>query len=140
MALKKVISDDTRVIDLTVGELVALLAARLPAEPPPGAAPADCPEALLDTWQTARMLGIHPRRELGPEPPAGTAEHRQWRQQEQALRNEVARRLQSWMERHPQVAQLAIRMKGERRRYFRRQDIAAYLDRAIATPARRRFC
>lgn len=138
MALKKVISDDTRVIDLTVGELVALLAARLSAERSP-AAP-ESPEALLDTWQTARLLGIFPRRETGPEPPAGTPEHKQWRQREQALRNEVARRLQSWMERHPQVAQLAIRMKGERRRYFRQKDIAAYLDRAATAPSRRRFC
>lgn len=136
MALRKEISDDTRVIDLTVGELVQLLAARLPGERHGEPRPAQAPETLLDTWQTASLLGIHPRRELAPEPPSGTPEHRVWKRQEQALRNEVGRRLQSWMERHPEVAQLAIRLRGERRRYFRRQDITAYLDRAIA-PRRR---
>ncbi len=136
MALRKEISDDTRVIDLTVGELVALLAARLPAERRSERRPAETAEALLDTWQTASLLGIHPRRALAPEPPPGTPEHRSWRRQEQVLRNEIGRRLQSWMERHPEVAQLAVRIKGERRRYFRRQDITAYLDRAVA-PRRR---
>ena len=136
MALKKEISDDTRVIDLTVGELVQLLAARLPTERSAAPHPAATPETLLDTWQTASLLGIHPRRALPPEPAVGTPEHRIWKRQEQALRNEVGRRLQSWMERHPEVAQLAVRLRGERRRYFRRQDITAYLDRALA-PRRR---
>lgn len=136
MALRKEISDDTRVIDLTVGELVQILMKRLAAESPAESRTAPTPEALLDTWQTASLLGIHPRRALAPEPPPGSNEHRSWRRTEQLLRNEVGRRLQSWMERHPEVAQLAVRIKGERRRYFRRQDITAYLERAIA-PRRR---
>ncbi len=152
MPLKRDISDDTRIIDLTVAELLHVLSDRLTerlfgGSPPAQAVPSfhglratlldTQPQGLLDTWQTAKLLGIYPRRELGPEPPPGSPESALWRRQEQALRNQVARRLQNWLDRHPELAALAVKPKGERRRYFRRMDVEAYLGR-IAVPLSRR--
>jgi hypothetical protein len=140
MPLKRDIPDDTRVIDLTVAELLQVLTDRLGLSTDLRPRAAKEPEGLLDTWQTAKLLGIHPRREQPPEPARGTPEYQTWRRQEQALRNEVARRFQAWLDRHPEVAQLAIKPKGERRRYFRRVDIEGYLGRVAVplTQARRR--
>lgn len=138
MPLRRDITDDTRVIDLTVAELLQILTDRLGlADALRGPSRAE-PEGLLDTWQTAKLLGIHPRRELPPEPRRGTPEYHAWRRQEQSLRNHVARRLQTWLDRHPEVAQLAIKPKGERRRYFRRADIEGYLARVAVPLGRRR--
>ena len=131
------ISDDTRIIDLTVADLLALLTERLGLGLSKKPASSSEPEGLLDTWQTAKLLGIFPRQELPPEPAAGTAEYRAWRRKEQSLRNQVARRFQTWLDRHPEVAQLAIKPKGERRRYFRRIDIEGYLSR-VTVPIRQR--
>lgn len=136
MPPKRDITDDTRVIDLTVAELLAVLTDRLGLGVPSRAVePAD---GLLDTWQTATLLGIFPRRQLPEEPAHGTVEHQRWRKAEQQLRNEVARRFQTWLERHPELAALAVRRTGERRRYFRRCDVDAFLAQATRTPARRR--
>ena len=73
MPPKRDITDDTRVIDLTVAELLAVLTDRLGLGVPSRAVePAD---GLLDTWQTATLLGIFPRRQLPEEPAHGTVEH-----------------------------------------------------------------
>ena len=138
MARLRDISDDTRVIDLTVADLLELLTDRLGLGPVRREQGVREPEGLLDTWQTAKLLGIFPRQELPPEPPAGTPEYRTWRRKEQSLRNQVARRFQTWLERHPEVAQLAVKPKGERRRYFRRIDIEGYLGRVAVPMSRRR--
>ncbi|MBP8196109.1 MAG: hypothetical protein KAY55_02990 [Deltaproteobacteria bacterium] len=138
MARLRDISDDTRVIDLTVADLLELLTDRLGLGPVRREQGVREPEGLLDTWQTAKLLGIFPRQELPPEPPAGTPEYRAWRRKEQSLRNQVARRFQTWLERHPEVAQLAVKPKGERRRYFRRIDIEGYLGRVAVPMSRRR--
>lgn len=137
MHRKQEITNDSRIIDLTVGELLQLLTERL-ARPAEVRVAETTPDGLLDTWQTATLLGIHPRRELPPEPPRGTTEYQQWRRQEQNLRNEVARRLQGWLDRHPELAQFAIKPKGERRRFFRRADIEGYLAQVAIPIARRR--
>ncbi|MBL8635386.1 MAG: hypothetical protein JNM40_19320 [Myxococcales bacterium] len=137
MPPKRDITDDTRVIDLTVAELLALLTERLGLGAPSRVVePSD---GLLDTWQTAKLLGIFPRRPLPDEPARGTVEHQHWRRAEQQLRNEVARRLQTWLDRHPELAELAVRRSGERRRYFRRGDVEAFLAKASRSPARRRL-
>lgn len=142
MARLRDITDDTRVIDLTVADLLALLTDRLglgQVRREQGARePEGLPQGLLDTWQTAKLLGIFSRQELPPEPPAGTPEYRAWRRKEQSLRNQVARRFQTWLDRHPEVAQLAVKPKGERRRYFRRIDIEGYLGRVAVPMSRRR--
>lgn len=137
MPAKRDITDDTRVIDLTVAELLTLLSERL------GLGVSSRPErpsdGLLDTWQTAALLGIFPRRPLPDEPARGTVEHQQWRKTEQQLRNEVARRLQTWLIRHPELAELAVRRSGERRRYFRRSDVEAFLAQSQKPLVRRRL-
>ena len=138
MARLRDISDNTHVIDLTVADLLDLLTVRLGLGQARREQGTSEPEGLLDTWQTAKLLGIFPRQELPPEPPAGTAEYRAWRRKEQSLRNQVARRFQTWLDRHPEVAQLAVKPKGERRRYFRRIDIEGYLGRVAVPMSRRR--
>jgi hypothetical protein len=138
MPSRRDITDDTRVIDLTVAELLQVLTERLGLQGAARERLAPSPQGLLDTWAAARMLGIHPRRELPPEPPRSTPEFAAWRKVEQATRNEVGRRFQTWLHRHPEVEKLAIKPKGERRRYFRHDDITGYLAQVAIPQTRRR--
>jgi hypothetical protein len=134
MPLKRDISDDTRIIDLTIGELVAVLRERLGSAPPSERSRPE-PEALLDTWAAATLLGVGPKQDPGPEPPRGSSAWRGWRELSQAVRDDVAHRFQQLLIRRPELATLA-RYEG-RRRYFVRADLLRYLD-SLAPKARRR--
>ena len=129
------ISDDTRIIDLTLGELVEVLVERLEERLSTNARATADREALIDTWEAARLLGIAPKRELGPEPKRGAPDWRIWRDQNQALRDDVAHRFQQLLLRRPALATLA-RYEG-RRRYFVRAELLRYLE-SLTAPAQRR--
>lgn len=129
------ITDDTRVIDLTVGELMDILLERLRQSVHSDEIDHTEPEALVDTWEAARILGIAPKYDPGLEPSHGTGAWRAWRSKHQAVRNDVAHRFQQLLARRPQLAKLA-RYDG-RRRYFVRADIMHYLD-SLAPIARRK--
>lgn len=126
MSGTKVISRDTRVIDLTLGELLDVLTTRLTETLASRRESREQPEALLDTWQVASLLGVTPKHDPGPEPPKGTPEWRTWRVKHQAVRDDVAHRVQQLLLRRPTLAKLA-RYDG-RRRYFVRADVVRYLD------------
>lgn len=134
MPLKRDISDDTRIIDLTIGDLVAVLRERLGAVPPAERARPE-PEALLDTWAAATLLGISPKHDPGPEPSRSSSAWRPWREMSQAVRDDVAHRFQQLLLRRPELATLA-RYEG-RRRYFVRADLLRYLE-SLAPKGRRR--
>jgi len=135
MPPRRAITDECRVIDLTVGELMDVFFERLSKALPLGDARAAEPEALLDTWQVARLLGVTPKHDPGPEPPKGTPEWRTWRVKHQAVRDDVAHRFQQLLSRRPELAKLA-RYDG-RRRYFVQGDVGRYLDE-LGKPARSR--
>jgi len=135
MSGTKVISRDTRVIDLTLGELLDVLTTRLTETLTERRESREQPEALLDTWQVASLLGVTPKHDPGPEPPKGTPEWRTWRVKHQAVRDDVAHRFQQLLSRRPELAKLA-RYDG-RRRYFVQGDVGRYLDE-LGKPARSR--
>lgn len=133
MPPRRAITDECRVIDLTVGELMDVFFERLSKALPSSGTSSAEPEALLDTWQVASLLGVTPKHDPGPEPPKGTPEWRTWRVKHQAVRDDVAHRFQQLLSRRPELAKLA-RYDG-RRRYFVRGDVVRYLDE-IGKPAR----
>jgi hypothetical protein len=136
MSGTKVVSRDTRVIDLTLGELLDVLTTRLTETLTERRESREHPEALLDTWQVASLLGVTPKHDPGPEPPKGTPEWRTWRVKHQAVRDDVAHRFQTTPIASPvELAQLARR--DGRRRYFVRADVVRYLDE-LGKPARSR--
>lgn len=131
----KEITDDTRIIDLTVGELMDVLVERLSrvlTQHEEGRAE---PEALVDTWDAAQLLGIVAKSDPGPEPTKASPAWKVWRETKQALRDDVAHRFQQLLLRRPELASLA-RYDG-RRRYFVRADLLRYLD-SLGSPRRRR--
>lgn len=134
MPPKREITDDTRLIDLTVGDLLEIISERLRGTASPEHSRSE-PSALLDTWAAASLLGITPKHDPGPEPPSGGPAWRTWREQSQAARDDVAHRFQQLLARRPQLATLA-RYEG-RRRYFVRSDVLRYLD-SLTSPSRRR--
>lgn len=94
MSGTKVISRDTRVIDLTLGELLDVLTTRLTETLTERRESREHPEALLDTWQVASLLAVTPKHDPGPEPPEGTPEWRTWRVKRQSVRDDVAHHAQ----------------------------------------------
>lgn len=64
MSGTKVVSRDTRVIDLTLGELLDVLTTRLTETLTERRLSREQPEALLDTWQVASLLAS--RRNMTP--------------------------------------------------------------------------
>lgn len=133
MPLLRDITNDSRLIDLTVGELMEVFFDRLRQTLPLLAKGSDEPEALIDTWEAARLLGVAAKNSPGPEPPRGTPAWKTWRDHSQAVRDDIAHRLQQLLARRPELARLA-RYEG-RRRYFVRADILRYLE--SLAPARR---
>lgn len=129
------IPDDTRIVDLTVGELMDVLVDRLSRVLTQSDQGRAAPEALVDTWDAAQLLGIAPKTEPGSEPTKGTPAWKVWREARQAARDDVAHRFQQLLIRRPELATLA-RYDG-RRRYFVRADLIRYLD-SLGTPRRRR--
>lgn len=67
----RAITNDTRLIDLTIGELLEVVIEQL-RRTPLGAKSQAEPEALIDTWGAATLLGIVSKYDPGPEPPTGT--------------------------------------------------------------------
>ncbi len=130
----RAITNETRLIDLTVGDLMDVFFERLTQTLAESEKAKAHPEALVDTWEAATLLGIVPKHDPGPEPPSGTPAWRAWREKHQAVRDDVAHRFQQLLIRRPQLAQLA-RYDG-RRRYFVRADLTRYLD-SLAPTARR---
>lgn len=129
------IMDDTRIVDLTVGELMDVLIDRLSRVLTQNEKGRAAPDALVDTWDAAQLLGIAPKSDPGPEPSKGSPAWRVWRETKQALRDDVAHRFQQLLIRRPELATLA-RYDG-RRRYFVRADLLRYLD-SLGAPRRRR--
>jgi len=134
MPIRRDITDETRVIDLTVGELMEVFLERLTQTLTLSEKTKAAPEALVDTWEAARLLGVVPKYDPGPEPQQGTPAWRTWREKNQAVRDDVAHRFQQLLIRRPQLATLA-RYDG-RRRYFVRADLMRYLN--SLTPVARR--
>ena len=133
MPTPRAITKETRVIDLTLDELLEALLERLGQVVPLGEKSRAEPEALIDTWEAARLLGIDPKHDPGPEPPRGTPAWKTWRDHSQAVRDDVAHRFQQLLARRPELARLA-RYEG-RRRFFVRADLTRYLE--SLAPARR---
>ncbi len=133
MPTPRAITKETRVIDLTLDELLEALLERLGQVVPLGEKSRAEPEALIDTWEAARLLGIAPKHDPGPEPPRGTPAWKTWRDHSQAVRDDVAHRFQQLLARRPELARLA-RYEG-RRRFFVRADLTRYLE--SLAPARR---
>ncbi len=125
MPPSRAITNDTRLIDLNLGELLDVLVERLHQTLPIGSNQTP-PEALLDTWGAAQLLGIAPKHDPGPEPIRGTPAWKTWRDHSQAVRDDIAHRFQQLLARRPELARLA-RYEG-RRRYFVRADVVRYLD------------
>lgn len=133
MPTPRAITKETRVIDLTLDELLEALLERLGQVVPLGEKNRAEPEALIDTWEAARLLGIAPKHDHGPEPSRGTPAWKTWRDHSQAVRDDIAHRFQQLLARRPELARLA-RYEG-RRRYFVRADLTRYLE--SLAPARR---
>lgn len=134
MPTSRAITKETRVIDLTLDELLEALLERLGQVVPLGEKNRTEPEALIDTWEAARLLGINSKHDPGPEPPRGTPAWKTWRDHSQAVRDDIAHRFQQLLARRPELARLA-RYEG-RRRFFVRADLTRYLE--SLAPARRR--
>lgn len=133
MPTPRAITKETRVIDLTLDELLEALLERLGQVVPLGEKNRAEPEALLDTWAAAQLLGIGAKHDPGLEPPRGTPAWKTWRDHSQAVRDDIAHRFQQLLARRPELARLA-RYEG-RRRFFVRADLTTYL--ASLAPARR---
>ena len=133
MPPSRAITNDTRLVDLTVGELLEAFLERLSQALPLGEKSRAEPEALIDTWEAARLLGIAPKHNPGLEPPRGTPAWKTWRDHSQAVRDDIAHRFQQLLARRPELARLA-RYEG-RRRFFVRADLTRYLE--SLAPARR---
>src|SRR5262249_59522349 len=107
-------TSSTRIMDLTVGELRALIAEEVEqavkkAAPPP--APAD--EGLVDTWEAAALLGLKARTAPGPEPGRDEGRWPAWRIHDREARRQVGHLLTMRLSRDPQLAALTLRI-GER--------------------------
>lgn len=135
MPTSRAITKETRVIDLTLDELLEALLERLGQVVPLGEKNRAEPEALIDTWEAARLLGITSKHDPGPEPPRGTPAWRTWRDHSQAVRDDIAHRFQQLLARRPELARLA-RYEG-RRRFFVRADLTRYLESLAPTRRRR---
>ncbi len=130
--------DSTRIMDLTVGELRALIATEVEqalkrAAPSPSSSPSPwsgaplgpSDEGLIDTWEAAALLGLRPRTAPGPSPGREDGKWPAWNAQDREARRQVGHLLTMRLSRDPKLAALVLRI-GERR-YFRRAELLSYI-------------
>ena len=130
------ISDDTRVIDLTVADLLDLLTVRLRTWSGTKRAGHVRPEGCLIRGRrpsSAYSLAKGCRRSH----PAGTAEYRAWRRKEQSPETKWRGAFRPGLIAIQKWRRLAVKPKGERRRYSTHRH-RGYLGQVAVADVRRR--